>query len=105
VAVWREFIFWVQVHVLFEGILRGEATRLKEHLARKDENIFRCNKCPLNMRNYFLRELRAEECQIRLIIRLIRPNFIVLKFFCFFRTAFRLIFPIFNIFFEFFKIR
>jgi hypothetical protein len=39
VGVWREFIFQVQVQVLFERILRGEATRLKEHLARKSGNI------------------------------------------------------------------
>jgi hypothetical protein len=31
---------------------------LKEHLAGKGENIFWCNKCPPNIRNYFLRELQ-----------------------------------------------
>jgi hypothetical protein len=36
----------------------GGATRLKEHLAGKGENIFRCNKCPPDIRNYFLRELK-----------------------------------------------
>jgi hypothetical protein len=36
----------------------GRATRLKEHLAGKGGNIFRCNKYPLNIRNYFLRELQ-----------------------------------------------
>jgi hypothetical protein len=34
------------------------ATRLKEHLAGKGENIFWCNKCPPYIRNYFLRELQ-----------------------------------------------
>jgi hypothetical protein len=31
---------------------------LKEHLAGKCENISRCNKCPPDIRNYFLRELQ-----------------------------------------------
>jgi hypothetical protein len=31
---------------------------LKEHLARKGGNISRCNKCPPDIRNYFLRELQ-----------------------------------------------
>jgi hypothetical protein len=31
---------------------------LKEHLTEKGGNIFRCSKCPLNIRNYFLRELQ-----------------------------------------------
>jgi hypothetical protein len=30
---------------------------LKEHLAEKGGNIFQCNKCPPDIRNYFLREL------------------------------------------------
>jgi hypothetical protein len=34
------------------------AIRLKEHLAGKGGNIFRCSKCPPNIRNYFLRELQ-----------------------------------------------
>jgi hypothetical protein len=34
------------------------ATRLKEHLAGKGGNISQCNKCPPNIRNYFLRELQ-----------------------------------------------
>jgi macrodomain Ter protein organizer (MatP/YcbG family) len=37
---------------------QGGATRLKEHLAGKCGNISRCNKCPPNIRNYFLRELQ-----------------------------------------------
>jgi hypothetical protein len=46
--VWRNF--------------EGEATRLKEHLVRKDENIFRCNKCPLNMEHaqLFLTWIQSE---------------------------------------------
>jgi hypothetical protein len=36
----------------------GGATRLKEHLTGKGENISRCNKCPPNIQNYFLRELQ-----------------------------------------------
>jgi hypothetical protein len=36
----------------------GGATRLKEHLVGKCGNISRCNKCPLDIRNYFLRELQ-----------------------------------------------
>jgi hypothetical protein len=36
----------------------GRATRLKEHLAEKSENIARCTKCLPNIRNYFLRELQ-----------------------------------------------
>jgi hypothetical protein len=43
---------------LFERILRGGATRLKEHLVEKGENISRCSKCPLDIQNYFLRELK-----------------------------------------------
>jgi hypothetical protein len=35
----------------------GGATRLKEHLVGKGENISRCNKCPPDIRNY-LRELQ-----------------------------------------------
>jgi hypothetical protein len=35
----------------------GGATRLKEHLAGKSENVARCTKCPLNIWEYFLREL------------------------------------------------
>jgi hypothetical protein len=31
---------------------------LKEHLAGKGGNISWCNKCPLDIRNYFLRELQ-----------------------------------------------
>jgi hypothetical protein len=34
----------------------GGTTRLKEHFAGKDGNISRCNKCPPDIRNYFLRE-------------------------------------------------
>jgi hypothetical protein len=36
----------------------GGATRLKEHLAEKGGNISRCSKCPLDIQNYFLRELQ-----------------------------------------------
>jgi hypothetical protein len=36
----------------------GGATRLKEHLAEKSENIMRCTKCSPNIRDYFLRELQ-----------------------------------------------
>jgi hypothetical protein len=35
----------------------GGATRLKEHLMEKSENVSRCTKCPLDIRNY-LRELQ-----------------------------------------------
>jgi hypothetical protein len=34
----------------------GGATRLKEHLAGKSENVAQCTKCPPNIRDYFLRE-------------------------------------------------
>jgi hypothetical protein len=30
----------------------GEATRLKEHLTRKNENILWCTKCPPDIQNY-----------------------------------------------------
>jgi hypothetical protein len=36
----------------------GGATRLNMHLAGKGGNISRCNKCPPDIRNYFLRELQ-----------------------------------------------
>jgi hypothetical protein len=36
----------------------GGATRLKEHLAGKGGNIFRCNKGPPDIRNHSLRELQ-----------------------------------------------
>jgi hypothetical protein len=36
----------------------GGATRLKEHLAVKGENIARCTKCPPDIHNYFLHELQ-----------------------------------------------
>jgi hypothetical protein len=36
----------------------GGATRLKEHLAEKSENISRCTKCPPDIWNYFVRELQ-----------------------------------------------
>jgi hypothetical protein len=40
----------------------GGATRLKEHLAEKSENVTRCTKCPPDICDYFLRELqRARE--------------------------------------------
>jgi hypothetical protein len=44
--------------VLFEKELRGGATRFKEHLARKSENVARCTKYPSDIWNYFLRELQ-----------------------------------------------
>jgi hypothetical protein len=34
------------------------ATRLKEHLEKKSENILRCTKCPPKIGNYFLHELQ-----------------------------------------------
>jgi hypothetical protein len=36
----------------------GGATRLKEHLAGKGENISQCNKCPPDIRNYLLCEFQ-----------------------------------------------
>jgi hypothetical protein len=36
----------------------GGATRLKEYLAGKSENVVRCTKCPSDIQNYFLRELQ-----------------------------------------------
>jgi hypothetical protein len=36
----------------------GGAIRLKEYLAEKSENVVRCPKCPLDIRNYFLHELQ-----------------------------------------------
>jgi hypothetical protein len=36
----------------------GGATRLKEHLERKNRNVTRCTKCPPNIRNYFLHKLQ-----------------------------------------------
>jgi hypothetical protein len=42
----------------FKEFRVGGATRLKEHLTGKGGNIFRCSKCPPNIRNYFLRELQ-----------------------------------------------
>jgi hypothetical protein len=58
VAAWGEFISWVQVHVCLKEFRGGGATRLKEHLAGKGGNTSRCNKCPPNIRNYFLHELQ-----------------------------------------------
>jgi hypothetical protein len=46
------------MNVLFERFRGGGATRLKEHLVGKGENISRCNKCPSDIQNYFLRELQ-----------------------------------------------
>jgi hypothetical protein len=46
------------VQILFERISRSGATRLKEHLAGKGGNIFRCSKYPPDIRIYFLRELQ-----------------------------------------------
>jgi hypothetical protein len=42
----------------FKEFRGGGATRLKEHLAGKGGNIFRCNKYPPDIRNYFLCELQ-----------------------------------------------
>jgi hypothetical protein len=57
VGVWREYISWIQVQVLFKRILRGGATRLKEHLAEKSGNVLQCTKYPPDIRNYFVHEL------------------------------------------------
>jgi hypothetical protein len=39
----------------------GGATRLKEHLAGKSENVARSTKCPLNIRNYLHEFQRVRE--------------------------------------------
>jgi hypothetical protein len=36
----------------------GGGTRLKEHLVGKSENVVRCTKCSLDIREYFLLELQ-----------------------------------------------
>jgi hypothetical protein len=41
-----------------KGFHDGGATRLKEHLAGKSENIARCTKCPPDIWEYLLRELQ-----------------------------------------------
>jgi hypothetical protein len=60
-------VVWEHGHNLFSGFkckycvkeFHGVgATRLKEHLARKNGNIAWCIKCPPDIREYFLRELQ-----------------------------------------------
>jgi hypothetical protein len=58
VAAWGEFISWVQVHVLFKRISRGWSHKVEGAFGGEGENISRCNKCPPNIQNYFLRELQ-----------------------------------------------
>jgi hypothetical protein len=41
-----------------KGFHGGGATRLKEHLAGKSENIAWCTKCPPDIWEYLLRELQ-----------------------------------------------
>jgi hypothetical protein len=43
---------------IVKGFHDGGATRLKEHLAGKSENIARCTKCPTDIWEYLLRELQ-----------------------------------------------
>jgi hypothetical protein len=51
-------ITWYIVAVISLNFDGGGATMLKEHLVGKGGNISRCNKCPPNICNYFLRELQ-----------------------------------------------
>jgi hypothetical protein len=57
VGAWGEFIFRIQVQVLFERSLRGWSYKVEGAFGTKSENNFQCTKCPSDIQSY-LRELQ-----------------------------------------------
>jgi hypothetical protein len=53
-----EFIFGFKCKYYLKEFRGSGSTRLNEHLAEKNWNISWCTKCPLDIRNYFLRDLQ-----------------------------------------------
>jgi hypothetical protein len=56
-GAWGQHISWFQVQVLQETLEVGDATRFKQHLASRGENVQGCRNIQSDTADYFRREL------------------------------------------------